>query len=118
MYSWVIAPTPQKGVSGHIYLGPGVTNPSGLAVTVAAGLDTNNDGKWDLGYPDKFGNVYMPGGDTQAAYAVLGLTPGLYKIVASAPGLTPQLASVTLASSDVNQDFTLPTGGGTSVAKR
>lgn len=105
IFDWVVSFGAKAGISGFVQLANGLSNLTGVYVNLAAGLDNDSNGTYDLGYPSFFANTYIPAGEPQAAYTLPGLGNGTFRVDARADGFTPQTKTIVLNITDATTNF-------------
>ena len=111
-FTWDISLVSKSKISGQIQLSNNIaTQNQNIIAYMNAGLDDNNDGQYDLGYPSFFVDTIIPAFERTASYEFPGVDNGDYLVEVFAEGFTPQTAQVTVAGSNTTQNFTLDESG-------
>jgi len=111
-YNWILTLNPKGAISGTLRLGNGIPNPTGIAISLSAGLDANSDGIFDSGAPSLFAQANMPAFESQVGYSFRGANDGKYLITIYASGFSPLKGwAVISGGAGVLADFTLIQSG-------
>ncbi len=103
-YTWNLALTAKKGITGSITLANTIPNPNGMQITISAvrGTDTA---------PSQFSSAFIPAGESQTSYSLPNLDAAAYKLTFNTPGLSPTSVNVTMANVDLVQNVMMSQGG-------
>jgi len=116
VYNWAFTMNPKGGISGILRLGNGLVNQFGFPISLAAGLDANQDGVFDAGVPSVFAQAYLAPFESQTSYSFRGMNDGKYLVTMNAPGYSPAKTNVTIANNiGIVADFALVQNGNLDV---